>query len=158
VTDFKKLSNITCQEYDDLDTVFMVIDALDELFPLSPGSEQNQQNSEHLRRVLRELVKMAKKNRKLKILVISRPTPDIESLLGKSPNIAITSQMNSSDIRRLVESRIDEEIGDCTKWGERLSGNDTLRSDLLSRLVQNADGMSVLYTASQSIERIYLTT
>jgi len=140
-TDYEKLSGIMVQRHDDLETVFIVVDALDELFPLSSDTEQNHQNSKHLKRVLRELIQMTEKSRKLKILITSRPTSAIEPLLGKVPNISITSQMNSADIRRLMESKIDEEICDHTRWGTRLEQDKALKSGLLSSLVKKADGM-----------------
>jgi hypothetical protein len=106
----------------------IILDALDEC---DPGSRHE------LFEALNEIV--ARSENITKIFLTSRNDGDIVCRLASTPNIYISAQKNSFDIRRFITSELDRVIAQKQLLCGRVS--DTLRREITDTLNGRADGM-----------------
>ena len=124
----------------------MVVDAADEFLPPSQPIESSHRDWDHRKALLETLMMLQRDGKgRIKILLTSRPTAEIQSALRDVPRAMISSESNSEDIRLYVHSKLEREMENSTDWGERLTEGElqspTVTSLIVSRLVEKADGM-----------------
>ena len=124
----------------------MVVDAADEFLPPSQPIESSHRDWDHRKALLETLMMLQRDGKgRIKILLTSRPTAEIQSALRDVPRVMISSESNSEDIRLYVHSKLEREMENSTDWGERLTEGElqspTVTSLIVSRLVEKADGM-----------------
>ena len=124
----------------------MVVDAADEFLPPSQPMESSHRDWDHRKALLETLMMLQRDGKgRIKILLTSRPTAEIQSALRDVPRVMISSESNSEDIRLYVHSKLEREMENSTDWGERLTEGElqspTVTSLIVSRLVEKADGM-----------------
>jgi hypothetical protein len=124
----------------------LVVDAADEFLPPSQPIESSHRDWDHRKALLETLMMLQRDGKgRIKILLTSRPTAEIQSALRDVPRVMISSESNSEDIRLYVHSKLEREMENSTDWGERLTEGElqspTVTSLIVSRLVEKADGM-----------------
>jgi len=133
----------TCEKFE---CTYVVIDAVDEFIPPSQLIESSHSDWAHRKALLETLMMLQRDGKgKIKILLTSRPTAEIQSGLRDVRRIMISSESNSEDIRLYVRSKLEKEMENSTDWGERLTEGElqspTVTNLIVSRLVEKADGM-----------------
>ncbi|KAK4140037.1 uncharacterized protein C8A04DRAFT_15292, partial [Dichotomopilus funicola] len=108
----------------------IILDALDEC---DPGSRHE------LFEALDEIV--AKSENVTKIFLTSRGDGDIVCRLASTPNIYISAQKNSLDIRRFIASELERVVENKQLLVGQVS--DKLRQEIMDALNERADGMYV---------------
>jgi hypothetical protein len=108
--------------------------------------ESSHRDWDHRKALLETLMMLQRDGKgRIKILLTSRPTAEIQSALRDVPRVMISSESNSEDIRLYVHSKLEREMENSTDWGERLTEGElqspTVTSLIVSRLVKKADGM-----------------
>lgn len=106
------------------DEVSIVVDALDEC-------KQPRQTS----KLLADLA--TKQSSNIKVILVSREDPQIETHLGSFDKVSISAQ--SSDLRLFVSAQIQERTED-SRWRIRST---ELEAEIIRRLVHGSEGMSV---------------
>lgn len=75
----------------------------------------------------------------VKIFISSRDDADISSKLCELPGLRISTQDNSKDIKRYVESEVNKHIAEKQLLQGKIS--DSLRAHIIATLIEGADGM-----------------
>lgn len=114
----------------DANPAIIVIDGLDECEPLTRQDLLN-----GLSRLL------AESNNVVKVFVSSRDDHDIVHRLEKTPNIYVHVWDSDDDIRRFVESRVDESISTGKCLCGMTSHTQNLRDTIVQTVVEKAQGM-----------------
>lgn len=149
--DYKELARIMTATCKSFERMYLVIDAADEFLPPSKPKESSHSDWSHRKAMLETLLRLQREgNGRIKILVTSRPTMDIQSALREVPRVSISSESNSKDIELYVSAKLQEEKENGTEWGEKLTAGDqespTVTSLIITKLVEKTDGMWVYST------------
>jgi hypothetical protein len=128
--DLGEACRLLAQSVKQLQKFYVCIDALDEC------------SEKHRGELIQSLTKVSNectsRHTSIRIFFTSRPHIDWKKLMKRSPGLGsldhIQLDAQPEDIRLYVSHEIDsDENGDCM--------NDTLRSEILDKIVDNADGM-----------------
>lgn len=131
-----------------MECIYLVIDAADEFMP--PGREESNGHKDYQQRtaLLETLMSLQQDGMgKIKIILTSRPTAEIQSILHVVPKVTITSEANHEDIRLYVQSHIDMEKAKGTILGVKItegeSQSPSIASQIITCILEKADGMCV---------------
>ncbi|KAF2469325.1 uncharacterized protein BDR25DRAFT_48216 [Lindgomyces ingoldianus] len=151
--DYKELAKIMVKTCEKFNCIYLVIDAADEFLPPSKPKENSHSDWSRRKALLETLLMLQKDGQgKIKVLVTSRPTMEIQSTLREVQRVSISSESNSEDIELYVRAELEKEMDNDTEWGEKLKAGEqecpTVKSRIVSKLVEKANGM-FLFAALQ---------
>jgi predicted DNA-binding ArsR family transcriptional regulator len=142
--DYAKLAKILLQACVKLECTYLVIDAADEFLP--PTVQRSDDDWVQRKALLETLLMLQRDGKgKIKVLLTSRPTAQIQSSLKAVPKITMSSEANSEDIQHYVRSKLQNEMENETDLGVELTKGETQSPTVISlivaRLVEKAEGM-----------------
>lgn len=124
------LADILGKHCVEFDQVLLVLDAMDEC-PI--------QERPKLLKCLKEVQKQG--NGRIRVLVTSRPTVDIQKAFEKMPKIPILSDSNSADIELYIKEELEKAIKEKPDWLGDEEDTQTMRARISTRVVDKANGM-----------------
>lgn len=144
--DYKELAKIMIKTCEKFKHIYLVIDAVDEFLPPSKPKESSHGDWSHRKALLDTLIHLQKDGKgKIKVLITSRPTMEIQSALREVSRISISGESNSEDIELYVRANLEKEMENNTERGEKLMVGEqqspTIKSCIVSKLVEKANGM-----------------
>ncbi|KAF2662141.1 ankyrin [Lophiostoma macrostomum CBS 122681] len=156
--DYAKLAKILLQTCKKLECTYLVIDAADEFLP--PSDQRSDDDWVQRKALLETLLMLQREGKgKVKILLTSRPTAQIQSSLKAVPRIMISTNANSEDIRYYVRSKLEREMENQTDLGVELTRGEmkspTVKSLIVTRLVEKAEGMFLFASLQLQILQDY---
>jgi hypothetical protein len=114
--------------------VYLVLDAIDEC--------PNQRELSYRKFLLDCLVDIQRKGEgRIRVIVTSRLTVDIQKALPSTPVIPILSDSNSADIELYVNGELEKATLENSQWLGDVETTRTMKASIVSRLVNKANGM-----------------